>query len=331
MEVSALLADMGYHITLIEKTDDVGGKLLQWHHLFPTQRPASDILEYIASIRNNSRVDLKLNTAIKDISYQKDHILLQTSTDESLEAQAVVISTGFDVFKARNKEEYGYGIYENVITSVDLEAMLKEGKGIRMTNGKTPKRIAFIHCVGSRDEKSGNHYCSKVCCITGVKQAIELHQLIPDAEIYCFYMDLRMYGKGYEELYRDAQEKHDIQFIRGRLSEASENIDESLLIKAEDTLSGRPLKMNIDLLVLLVGVEAGEGSIEIGRTFNLDLDADRFLKVKDIHTHRNLSSQKGVFLAGTCICPMSVNDSLENARSAAFEVHQYLQNKIKNE
>ena len=331
MEVSALLADMGYHITLIEKTDDVGGKLLQWHHLFPTQRPASDILEYIASIRNNSRVDLKLNTAIKDVSYQKDHILLQTSTDESLEAQAVVISTGFDVFKARNKEEYGYGIYENVITSVDLEAMLKEGKGIRMTNGKTPKRIAFIHCVGSRDEKSGNHYCSKVCCITGVKQAIELHQLIPDAEIYCFYMDLRMYGKGYEELYRDAQEKHDIQFIRGRLSEASENIDESLLIKAEDTLSGRPLKMNIDLLVLLVGVEAGEGSIEIGRTFNLDLDADRFLKVKDIHTHRNLSSQKGVFLAGTCICPMSVNDSLENARSAAFEVHQYLQNKIKNE
>ncbi|MEL7586778.1 MAG: FAD-dependent oxidoreductase, partial [Prolixibacteraceae bacterium] len=216
-------------------------------------------------------------------------------------------------------------IYENVLTSVDLEEIFRNGRTITTSKGNKPARIAIIHCVGSRDEKSGHHHCSKVCCITGVKQAIEMAKQLPDAEIFCFYMDLRMFGLAYEALYREAQEKYNIQFIRGRLSEASENQDETLLIKAEDTLSGRPLKMNVDLVILLVGMVAGKETSAMASLFGLEREPNGFLRVGDPHLYKNRSSRQGIFLAGSCTGPMTVDETLEHARSAALDVHQYLQ------
>lgn len=146
----------------------------------------------------------------------------------------MVVTSGFDLFPAELKEEYGYKIYDNVYTTVDVERMFRNG-GIRTADGRIPKTIAFLHCVGSRDEKVNQRHCSRVCCITGVKQAIEMKQAIPDAEVYSFYMDMRMFGPGYEELYRQAQQEFNIHFIRGRISEASQTIDNRVQIKAEDT------------------------------------------------------------------------------------------------
>jgi len=325
IEVSSLLSGLGYEVTLLEKNSELGGKLQNYDALFPNFRPASDIKEYIFNKCKNNGFDIQTNTEIIDIARKNGKFLIRAKNNETFRADAVVITTGFDFFDARKKEEYGYKIYENVLTSVDLEEKFKRKEKIRTANGKIPERIAFIHCVGSRDEKSGNHYCSKVCCITGVKQAIELSEQLPETEIYCFYMDLRMYGQGYEELYRSAQENYNIQFIRGRLSEASENMDESLLIKAEDTLSGRPLKMNVDLLILLVGMEPSAGTSCLGKSCKLEFDNSGFIKTKDPHTQRNYSTEKGIFLAGTCSSPMSVNDTIENARSAAMEIHNYFQ------
>ena len=111
----------------------------------------------------------------------------------------MVVATGFTLFDARRKEEYGYGIYDNVVTSADLERMMNEG-AVRLADGSTPRRIALLHCVGSRDEKVCQRHCSKVCCITGVKQAIELKKMFPEADVFNFYMDIRMFGAGYEEL-----------------------------------------------------------------------------------------------------------------------------------
>jgi heterodisulfide reductase subunit A len=136
-----------------------------------------------------------------------------------------------------------------------------------------------------------------------------------------------MYGLEWEEIYRKAQEQHHIQFIRGRLSEASENIDHSILIKAEDTLSGRPLKMNVDMVVLLVGMEAGADTKQLGKTCQLAENKHGFLASGDVHIGRNFSSKKGIFLAGSCSCPMSIADTIEHARSAAYEVNNYLASK----
>jgi heterodisulfide reductase subunit A len=326
VEASSVLASLGYNVTIIEKEKTIGGKLKNWNHLFPDIRPASEMREYIDSKLKNENISIKTNADIEKIEKVNGHFNVYTGNIRYT-ADALVVATGFDLFDASRKEEYGYQIYDNVITSADLEAKFNENKPITMTNGKTPEKIAIIHCVGSRDEKSNNHYCSKVCCVTGVKQAIELNKMLPQTQIICFYMDLRMFDKHFEELYRTAQEQHNIQFIRGRVSEVAETFDKKLLLKTEDTLSGRPLKLNIDMIVLLVGMEAGKGTEKIGKMLNLNFEESKFIKTVNEHNETNLSAQKGVFVTGTCISPMSIKETIHNARSAAFEVHNYLVNK----
>lgn len=326
IETASALTDAGHWVTVIEKEVHVGGKLNNWTYLFPDFTPAEEITKPLFSKFREKDFSFLPNTEIKTVIRNNNKFSIETSENQQLEADAIVIATGYELFDARRKEEYGYKIYDHVITSFDLEQLFKPDGKLTVAFGKHPKRIAFVHCVGSRDEKSGNHYCSKVCCITGVKQAIELKKRLPEAEIFCFYIDLRMYDKHFEELYRQAQEKYDIQFIRGRLSEASENIDKSLLIKAEDTLSGRPLKMNVDMLVLLVGMEAGEGTTNVARICGVSCEESGFLKTQDSFLKSNFSDQEGIFLAGSCSAPMSVHDTILHARSAAQEVNDWLKN-----
>jgi heterodisulfide reductase subunit A len=329
IETASVLTDAGHWVTVIEKDARVGGKLNNWSYLFPDFTPAEKIAESLLEKCREKDFSILLDTEVRAIIRNQDKFSIQTSGNQYLEADAIVLATGYELFDARRKEEYGYKIYDHVVTSADMEQLLRPGESLTVAAGKDPKRIAFVHCVGSRDEKTGNHYCSKVCCITGVKQAIELKKRLPEAEIFCFYMDLRMYGKHFEELYREAQEKYDIQFIRGRLSEASEKIDKSLLIKAEDTLSGRPLKMNVDLLVLLVGMEAGKGTADAAFSCGVNCEESGFLKSMDSLLRSNSSQHEGIFLAGSCTAPMSVNDTLLHARSAAIEVNNYLKKSIK--
>jgi heterodisulfide reductase subunit A len=241
------------------------------------------------------------------------------------EADALLVTTGYDLFDARKKEEYGYGIYDNVITSAELEMMFTAGKPLQTAQGKTPKRFGFIHCVGSRDEKVGNVYCSKVCCVTAVKQAIEVKEHLPEAEIFCFYMDLRMYGMHFEALYKKAQETYNINFIRGRLSEAAENMDKTVLIKAEDTLSARPLKMSVDMLVLMLGFIPSKGTEEIGKMLGLEFGVNKFFKTCDQHTLTNVSNIPGVFFAGACTAPKTITNAITDARAAATTIACYLE------
>ncbi len=327
IESSSILANLGYTVFLIEKSTELGGKILHWDHLFPSMRNAGEILEYMKKQSENPGITVFTKTTIRQISPVKAGFYLKSDNSVSFTANAIILASGYEFFDAERKEEYGYKIYDNVITSVDLERTLKEKGTVYTSEGKKPRRIAFIHCVGSRDAKTGNHYCSRICCVTGVKQAIELSKLIPDTQIFCFYMDLRMYDLDFEELYKAAQEKYNIQFIRGRLSEASENADNSIQIKAEDTLSGRPLKMEVDLVVLLVGMEPGVDTKTLGKACHIECNKNGFFNSTDLHLRSNITYQKGVFLAGACAFPMSIRETLDHARSAACEVHQYLENK----
>ena len=128
----------------------------------------------------------------------------------------VIVSSGFSLFEAEKKEEYGYGIYNLVLTNSDLERWLCEGSDSRISDREI-KKAGFVHCVGSRDLKAGNTQCSKVCCVTAIKQAIELKKHFPEAEIYCFYIDLRLFGRKYEDFYIKAQKESGIHFIKGRV------------------------------------------------------------------------------------------------------------------
>ena len=326
MEAAIELNRLGAHVALLETTDAMGGNVKNWHKLFPDFRNGDDIIKALQQQVNG--MEILYNAAITAISRSANQFEISLSSGEKKSAKAILLATGFDTFDACKKEEYGYGIYDNVITSVELEKMLRETATIRTQQGIVPKRVGIIHCVGSRDEKINNIHCSKLCCVTGVKQAIEIRELLPDTEVFCFYMDLRMYGRHFEELYLDAQKKK-VKFIRGRLSESFENPDHSILLKVEDTLIGKPLKMSVDLMVLLVGTTPSKAGLHVINLLGMENAADGFLKIKDSCLDTNTSSQEGVYFTGTCTGIKSVPETLADARSAALRVWEYIKEKTK--
>jgi len=323
MTVAGTLAEAGIRVILFEREDQTGGHVKNWDRLFPNRRDAREVVDFLNG-RLKPETVVNKGSHVTSIERNVNGFLVRSKDGEETTASAVVMATGFSLFDAHKKEEYGYGIYDNVITSADLEMLFRQGRKLTTLQGKSPSRVALIHCVGSRDEKVGNLYCSKVCCVTGVKQAIEIREMLPDCEVYSFYMDLRMYDRHFEELYFEAQQKWGVSFIRGRLSECSENQDHSLLIKTEDTLTGRPLKMTVDILVLLVGFIPDPATTLLAATVGITTGADRFLSVRDEHLQNNLTGTPGIFLAGAVKGPACISASIADARAAATEVIQYM-------
>ncbi len=322
IEAANSLANLGITVTLIEKSDDAGGNIRNWVKLFPDFSSAEDVRVNFKNILKNDNIEFIANTEISSLYRDGNHWIAKNGSNKIFKADAALLATGFEVFDARRKEELGYGIYDNVITSLDFEKMYKSGK-ITTAQGKVPERIAFLNCVGSRDEKVGNHYCSRVCCINAVKQAIEFKELYPNSKAFCFYMDLRMAGQSYEELYRKSQERYGVTYIRGRISEAASTMDNRIQIKAEDTLNALPLKMTVDMLVLMVGIESSPSTTELSRQNDV-LGLYGFSNSKGLYGNDNLTNQAGLFIAGTCKRPLTLPETIADARSAAIEIVKYL-------
>lgn len=321
LEAAIQLEKLGYSVSLFEKEDALGGHAAKWDRLFPNRRHAREVIDSLASSLGRN-IQLHLSSTVSGISRSNGSFEVKANGTAHT-ADALVLATGFELFPAAKKEEYGYGIFENVITSAELERMFAgHGKPL-MANGSAPKRVAIIHCVGSRDEKVNRPYCSKVCCVTAVKQAIEIREAIPESEVFCFYMDLRMFGPGYEELYKEAQTKG-VTFIRGRLSETSELDGGRVLVKSEDTLASKPLKMSVDMVVLMVGMSPAPKTEGLLKGLGLTTNHDGFAQVADYHLKPTHTPIEGVFVAGACTGPNNITDSVNAARSAAIEVHKYL-------
>ncbi len=319
MQTALNLAQRGVEPFIIERENELGGKLRDWHVLFPTFTPASDILTELRRKIREKGIEVHLSTEVESFTAQQ----VELTDGRTLTCDAVVVATGFALFDARIKEEYGYGIYDKVITSADLERLFNEGQ-VAKAAGEHPRRIAFLHCVGSRDEKVCQQHCSRVCCVTGVKQAIETKRLFPEADIFNFYMDIRMFGPGYEELYREAQQQYGIHFVRGRISEAAPTHDNRLQIKAEDTLTGRPLRMSVDLLVLLVGMRANDENAAWAVKTGLNRAASGFLQPQDLFLHNVQSGVEGIFYAGAVTAPKTIGETVNEATAAANAVANYL-------
>ena len=325
IEAATQLAQMGYDVLVVEKGEKAGGHVADWDRLFPFQRNAANLTaDILKEMERAKAVKILTGTAVVDVQRDGQYFRIWLSDGQGVTVSAVLLTTGFKLFDAHRKEEYGYGIYENVITSAELEQMFASGKPVVTRKGERPQRVAFIHCVGSRDEKVGNRHCSKVCCATAVKQACEIREIYPDTEIYCLYMDLRMFDRHFENMYLDAQMQHGVIFVRGRLSEAAESIDGRIVIKAEDTLMGKMLKMTVDLLVLMCGMEAPEETEQLAGMLKIATGKDGFLNPADEYLQGNLTREKGVFVAGACTGPKTVPETLADARAAALSIDEYL-------
>ncbi len=246
-------------------------------------------------------------------------------TDQIIEFDVgvIVIATGFDLYDASKKIEYGYGAYENVITGLELERLVNasgptQGKVIRLSDKKTPKRIAFVQCVGSRDHNA-NAYCSRVCCMASLKHAHQIIEKDPDSEVTIFYIDLRCFGKGYEEFYERVQGEG-IQFIRGKIAEIYESSpSKNLILRFEDTLSGELMEKEFDLVVLATALEPNQNASQIQNILKLSKSSDGFFmeahpKLRPLETHTD-----GIFLCGAAQSPKDIPDAVSQASGAASQ------------
>ena len=319
-------AAIGMQVDWYDKESRPGGKLNDYHQLFPDRESAEKILEDFNGRTEAIEIKKHFGTAVDRIETANGQMILLSEDRIIGASDAVVVATGFDFFDARLKEEFGYGIYDHVITSPDLETMLRTDPGSLRLSGADPASVAFVHCVGSRDQQIGIGYCSRLCCITGVKQAIEIRELFPACSVTNFYIDMRAFGTGYEELYREAQEKYKVRFIRGRVSEASENQQHRILLKAEDTLMARPLKLTVDWLVLLVGMVPCSTRVNFENQACISKDTG-FYTHNESFTGSVLANHQGIFTAGACSGPMSIPEAVASGRSAAIEAWQYLKSR----
>jgi len=233
---------------------------------------------------------------------------------------AIIIATGYDLFDPHRLPQYGYGVYENVVTNLQFERMASPSGPTRgemlLKDGIVPKKIAFLHCIGSRDENA-NPYCSRVCCMASMKQA-HLAKEKTGAEIYEFYIDINAFGKGYQEFYKRVREEG-VYFIRGKGSEIFKR-DGQLVVAAEDTLLGTPVEIPVDMVVLGTGLNPRRDAERIAQIFGISQSADRFFMEAHPKLRPVATNVDGIFLAGCCQGPKDIPDTVAQASAAAAEV-----------
>ncbi len=246
----------------------------------------------------------------------------QKPEEIELEVGTIIVATGYDPYDASGKKEYIYEDSQNVITGLELERYINasgptQGHVIVPSSGETPKRVAFIQCVGSRDEQINKPYCSRVCCMYAMKNAQLIIDHEPDTEVAIYYMDIRAFGKGFEEFYKRSQEKYGIKFIRGRPASVIENPDKTLTVRAEDSLLGKVTEYDYDMVVLSVGLEPPANSETLRQTLGISKSADGFLmeahpKLRPVDTLTD-----GIYLAGVAQGPKDIPDAVAQASGAA--------------
>lgn len=319
LKAASSLNSLGHKVTIIEKTEVLGGQIKNWYKLFPD---FSDSYSVVSNLTNlSSDISINLNSTVLDVQKENGHFNLLLSNNKRLKGKSILLTTGFSLYDASKKEEYGYGFYKGVLTNKDLEHnFINNPKFIDIDN----PTVVFIHCVGSRDHKAGNMHCSKVCCVTAVKQAIEIKQFYPKANVYCFYMDLRMFGRGYEDLYLKAQSEYNIKFIRGRVSEISETFENKIVVKAEDTLSSKPIKLTSDYAILMSGIVPTKENFSLFDKLSVSINSsDGFSNEPSFNNLLN-SKTEGVFTAGCINGPKTIPEVLTESDSVALSIHSFL-------
>ncbi len=235
----------------------------------------------------------------------------------------IIVATGWDLYDPTELKQYGYGRYPNVITGFQMERLLSSfgpviGKPVRPSDLKEPHSIAFLQCVGSRNfREGGNQYCSRVCCMYATKQARQYKEKHPDADIYIFYMDIRAFGKGYEEFYESAGRNYGINYVRGRIAEVTEDDNHNVIIRAEDTLLQQPVELTVDLFILSCGLEPRADADVITSLLRIQRSADGFF----LEAHPKLrpvdTLTEGIFIAGVAQGPKDIPDAVAQAKGAA--------------
>ncbi|MGY5879473.1 MAG: CoB--CoM heterodisulfide reductase iron-sulfur subunit A family protein [Candidatus Thorarchaeota archaeon] len=257
---------------------------------------------------------------------QRDAIDLDME-DELLEFHvgAIIVATGFQLFDVTQYPRLGYGHYANVIHAMEFERLINaagptQGHLVRLSDGKKPKSIGFIQCVGARDIQKGVPNCSRVCCMYSIKNATMAMEHYPDADVWVYYADIRAFGKGFEEFYEMAKQRFGVKFIRGRVAEVMEGKKTgNLVVKVEDTESTKVRLIEHDLLVISPGVIPPEGMDIMAKKIGLEQNADGYIEIEHSFFGPIETKTPGVFVCGCADGPKDIPDSVSAGSAAAMK------------
>lgn len=324
LEAARAVAGIGHKAVLVEKRDRLGGtpdaekyaKLT--HHFLDAEEAFSPM---ISEVTESDNIDLMTGSEVTSVEGEVGNFKVTIKNgkgDKTVDAGAVIIATGMQHFDpGKETQFYNYYYLPDVITIADLEGMLKEDKVVRPSNGEVPEKICFIQCVGSRDRQIGNEFCSKVCCGIAAKQSIEIKQMLPDSKVFIFYIDMRMYGYWENEIYWPAQEKYNVNFVKGIVSEILAKGDK-MLVRGEDTTMGRPMEVEMDLVVLSVGMEPSAGTRAMADICGVEQNKFGYIHAGGASQIDPVGTTKeGVFVVGTAAGPADLDDSFSTGGLAA--------------
>jgi len=244
-----------------------------------------------------------------------------------LHIKTVVLATGFNLFNPLKIPRYGYGKFKNVLTAMQMEREIAPTRPfntvLRPGDGKVPDKIAYVLCAGSRDASVENPICSQICCMYSIKQAQLLMGALPMADVTIYYINIRSFGKGFEEFYQQAKGMG-VNFVKGKIAKISEKDNGNLMLRYEDINEGKLLEAEHDLVILSVGVLPNDGVNSLFENKKLQLDPFSFVGQSDLLASPAKTSIDGVFVAGTATGPMDIPDSILSAGAASSEAISYL-------
>ena len=251
----------------------------------------------------------------------------QEKEEYRIKIKSVIIATGFKLFDPLMMPRYGFGLYKNIITSMQMERQLAPTRPfntiLRPGDGKVPSKVAYVLCTGSRDATIGNPVCSQICCMYSIKQAQLLMGALPMADVTIYYLNIRSFGKGFEEFYEQAKGMG-VNFVKGKIGKISEKENGNLMLRYEDINENKVKETEHDIVVLSVGVIANQDTAVIFPDEQLKLDSFNFINQTDSLASPARTSIDGVFVAGTASGPMDIPDSILSAGSASSEAMSYL-------
>ena len=305
------MADAGNHVYLVEKQDHLGGNMARVDLTAPYLDSGRDMLfDRVTRASEHANIDVMLNSSVDSvegfIGNFKAKLTNGAGKEEAVDVGSAIVCTGY-----------------NVITSFELEQMLRQGR-IAKKDGSVPQSVAIVHCVGSRS-KEFHGYCSRVCCMTALKYANEIKSALPKCSVADVYVDMHAFGKGCEDLYRRSSEAKTLflMYAKGAhpsIKKADAKAGCEMLIEVNEQLSGEAIELPADLVVLMVGLEPQEDAKAMAHLMNISQDKDGWF----IESHPKLdpvaTTTEGVFIAGACQAPKDIPDSVAQARAAAARI-----------
>jgi heterodisulfide reductase subunit A len=322
------LACVGQKSLLVEKVDRLGGApiLSGYAKLVPSGEWARDAIGgMVDRVTGNGLVELHTGTQVTEFSGTPGAFSARLANGRSVEAAAAILTTGFTHFDSVNKPEWGFGTFPDVVTTTQVEQMISSGNGVRCpSDGRKPKRVAILLCVGSRDRQIGREWCSKICCTVSANMAMEIREELPDCHVYIYYMDIRTFGLYETKYYWKSQEEFKVKYIKARIAEVTSD-GKQLVVKGEDTLVKRPITIPFDMVVHAIGMDPNVDNPEIARIFGIELESHGYIGRGNFYGNTAETSRRGVFVAGSATGPETIDDSIAQANAAALAALGFLQ------